>query len=72
MSTPVGVIKKFVKTLMTTDKTGTAAVDEAMKAVGAVRYDVFKSKYGTALTNTPYYQTSGAQTFAEQNCGIPH
>ncbi|MBR4642129.1 MAG: calcium-binding protein [Selenomonadaceae bacterium] len=70
MSTPVGVIKKFVKTLVETKKTGEEAIDEAFKAVGAVRYDVFKSKYGTELRNTPYYQTSGAQTFAEQNCGI--
>ncbi|MBR6888268.1 MAG: hypothetical protein IKN16_07450 [Selenomonadaceae bacterium] len=70
MSTPVGVIKKFVKTLVETKKTGSDAIDEAFKAVGAVRYDVFKSKYGTELRNTLYYQTSGAQTFAEQNCGI--
>ncbi len=70
MSTPVGVIKKFVKTLMETKKAGYDAIDEAFKAVGAVRYDVFQSKYGTELRNTPFYQTSGAQTFAEQNCGI--
>ena len=70
MSTPVGVIKKIVKTLIETKSTGTDAVDAAMKAVGAIRYDVFKSKYETELWETPYYQTSGAQTFAEQNCGI--
>ena len=34
MSTPVGVIRKFVKALVETKKTGTDAVNEALKAVG--------------------------------------
>ncbi len=64
MSTPVGVIKKFVKTLMETKKTGYDAIDEAFKAVGAVRYDVFKQKFAEDTKNYNY------QTFAEQGCGI--
>jgi len=64
MSTPVGVIKKFVKTLMTTKKTGTEAADEAFKAVGAIRYDVFEQKFSSdkdSLSTTD---------FLEQKCGI--
>ena len=64
MSTPIGVIKKFVKTLVETKKTGTDAVDEALKAVGAVRYDVFKSKYNAAQSGL------SNQDFCEQVCGI--
>ncbi|MBQ4403819.1 MAG: hypothetical protein II857_05355 [Selenomonadaceae bacterium] len=47
MSTPVGIIKKFVDTLTKTKKTGTAAADEAFKAVGAKSYSAFKSKFNT-------------------------
>ncbi|MBQ4404015.1 MAG: hypothetical protein II857_06340 [Selenomonadaceae bacterium] len=64
MSTPVGVIKKFVKTLVETKKTGEEAADEAFKAVGAISYDVFREKY----TNASYGVAS--QNFAEQNCGV--
>lgn len=64
MSTPVGVIKKFVKTLVETKKTGEEAADEAFKAVGAVSYDVFKEKYNNAAYGVDY------QNFAEQNCGV--
>ena len=64
MSTPVGVIKKFVKTLVETKKTGKEAADVAFKAVGAVSYDVFKEKYTNAAYGVNY------QNFAEQNCGV--
>ena len=68
MSTQVGVIKKFVKTLIETNKTGTEAIDEAFKAVGAVRYDVFKSKFESDKKSysADYYR----QNFSEQSCGI--
>ena len=64
MSTQVGIIKKFVKTLIETKKTGEEAADEAFKAVGAISYDVFKEKYVNAAYGVDY------QDFAEQNCGV--
>lgn len=68
MSTPVGVIKKFVKTLMTTKKTGSEALDEAFKAVGAIRYDVFKSKFISDRDSATYRYNE--QDFIEQKCDI--
>lgn len=53
---------------MTADKTGTDAVDEAFKAVGAVRYDVFKSKFESDKKS--YQADYYSQKFAEQGCGI--
>jgi len=64
MSTPVGVIKKFVKALINTDKQGTDAVDVAFKAVGAVNYDVFKEKFTSAQSGL------STEDFLEQKCGI--
>ena len=64
MSTPVEVIKKFVKALINTDKQGTDAVDVAFKAVGAVNYDVFKSKFSDAQSGL------STEDFLEQKCGI--
>ncbi len=64
MSTPVGVIKKFVKMLIETKSTGTAAVDEALKAVGAVNYAAFKSTFSDAQSGL------STQDFLEQKCGI--
>ncbi len=68
MSTPVGVIKKFVKTLIETKKTGSDAIDEAFKAVGAVRYDVFEQKFQEDKKS--YQPDYNLQKFAEQGCGI--
>ena len=65
MSTPVGIIKKFVKTLVETNKTGTEATDAAFKAVGAGNYTAFKSEFLSAKKN---YKS--AQDFCEQGCGI--
>ena len=64
MSTPIGVIKKFIKTLVETKSTGTAAVDEAMKAVGAVSCKVFKEKFSSARSSL------GTQDFLEQVCSV--
>ena len=64
MSTSIGIIKKFVKTLMETKNQGTAAADDAFKAVGAVSYDVFNSKYRSARNSYSY------QYFLEQVCGV--
>ena len=64
MSTPVGVIKKFVKALINTDKQGTEAVDEAMKAVGAIRYDVFEQKFSSDESGL------SRKDFLEQVCGV--
>ena len=65
MSTPIGIIRKFVKTLVETDKTATEAADEAFKAVGAGTYSAFKSAFNTARSNYSSYQD-----FLEQVCGI--
>lgn len=65
MSTPVGIIKKFVKTLVETSKTGTEATDAAFKAVGAGNYTAFKSEFTSAKKN---YKST--QDFCEQGCGI--
>lgn len=65
MSTPVGIIKKFVKTLVETSKTGTEATDAAFKAVGAGNYTAFKSEFTSAKKN---YKSN--QDFCEQECGI--
>ena len=64
MSTPVGIIKKFVKTLAETNKTGTAAADAAFKAVGAGNYTAFQSTFNAAKKG---YSN---QDFYEQACGI--
>ncbi|MBE8953605.1 MAG: calcium-binding protein [Quinella sp. 1Q7] len=64
MSTPVGIIKKFVNTLMTTSKQGTEAADAAFKAVGATSYSVFKSKFQSAQSGLI------TKDFLEQKCGI--
>ena len=65
MSTPVGIIKNFVETLMTTKKTGSAAVDEALKSVGAKNLSTLKSKFNSALD-----KASSAKDFLEKNCGV--
>ncbi len=64
MSTPVGVIKKFVKALVDTKKQGTAAADAAFKAVGAGNYTAFRSTFENAQRNL------SKQDFCEQKCGI--
>ena len=64
MSTPVGIIKKFVKTLVETKKTGTDAADEAFKAVGAGNYTAFKAEFKAAKKGY------SSQDFCEQVCGI--
>ena len=67
MSTPVGVIKKFVKTLIETNKTindADKAVNAAFKAVGASSYDSFQEKFSSAQSNL------SAEEFLEQYCGI--
>ncbi|MBR2732935.1 MAG: calcium-binding protein, partial [Selenomonadaceae bacterium] len=64
MSTPVGIIKKFVNTLMTTSKQGTEAADAAFKAVGAVNYEVFESKFQSAQSDL------STEDFLEQKCGV--
>ena len=64
MSTPVGIIKKFVATLTKTKKQGTDAVNEAFKAVGAVSYDTFKGKFSSAQSGL------STKDFLEQKCGI--
>ncbi len=64
MSTPVGVIKKFVKTLVETKKTGTDAADEAFKAVSAGNYTAFKAEFKAAQKGY------SSQDFCEQVCGI--
>ena len=64
MSTPIGLIKKFVKTLMTTKKQGTEAADEAFKAVGATSYRVFREKIYSAQAGYSY------KDFLEQVCGV--
>ena len=66
MSTAVGIIKKFVQTLVETKNVGTAAVDEAFKAVGAVNYEVFMNKFYKVRDNYLY----SFQDFCEQECGI--
>jgi len=65
MSTPVGIIKNFVETLTTTKKTGTAAIDEALKSVGAKNLSTLKSKFNSALD-----EASSAKDFLEKNCGV--
>ncbi len=64
MSTPVGIIKKFVNTLMTTSKQGTEAADAAFKAVGATSYSMLESKFQSAQSGLSY------QDFLEQVCGV--
>ena len=64
MSTPVGVIKKFVQALIDTTSTGEAAANAAFKAVGAVSYDTFKEKFHSAQSGL------STQDFLEQYCGI--
>ena len=64
MSTTIGVIKKFVKTLVETKKTGTDAVNAAFKAVGAGNYAAFQSTFSEAKSGMSY------QDFLEQKCGI--
>ena len=65
MSTPVGVIQKFVQALVETNKTGTAAADEAFKAVGAGNYTALEAEFKSARKNY-----SSTQDFCEQACGI--
>ena len=65
MSTSLGIIKKFVDTLVKTSKSGTEAADEAFKAVGAVNYSTFRNKIYTARQSY-----SSAQDFLEIVCGI--
>ena len=65
MSTPVGIIKKFVKTLAATKKTGTNAVNEAMKAVGAKSFSALESKFESALE-----KYSSEKDFLEKACGV--
>ena len=64
MSTPVGIIKKFVDTLTKTSAQGEAAADEAFKSVGAVSYGIFRQKFNAAKSGL------GTQDFLEQKCGI--
>ena len=64
MSTPVGIIKKFVKTLVETKSTGTDAANAAFKAVGAGNYAAFNSAFSSAKSG---YSN---QDFLEQVCGI--
>ena len=66
MSTPLGVIKKFVNALTTTKKRGTAAVDVALKAVGAESYAALKSEITTAKSDASYQD----KDFLLQKCGI--
>ena len=65
MSTQIGIIKKFVKTLAGTKKTGTAAVNEAMKAVGAGSLSTLETKFETALE-----KYSSEKDFLEKVCGV--
>ena len=65
MATPIGVIKKFVETLVNTNKTGTDAADEAFKALGAGTYNAFKSKFSSDRSSYSTYQD-----FLEQACGV--
>ena len=65
MSTPVGIIKNFVEALTTTSKTGTAAVDVALAAVGAKNYKTLKSKFNSASE-----KYSSAKDFLEKACGV--
>ncbi|MBE8949193.1 MAG: hypothetical protein SR3Q1_01130 [Quinella sp. 3Q1] len=65
MSTPVGIIKKFVDTLTKTKKTGTAAADEAFKAVGAKSYKTLESSFSSAQD-----KYSSIKDFLEQACGV--
>ena len=65
MSTPVGIIKNFVEALTTTSKTGTAAADEALAAVGAKSYKTLKSKFNSASE-----KYSSAKDFLEKACGV--
>ncbi len=65
MSTPVGIIKKFVDALTKTTKTGTEAVDEALKVFGINGgYSVFKQKFQSDLNG------KSDQDFLEQICGV--
>ena len=65
MSTPIGIIKNFVEALATTSKTGTAAADEALAAVGAKSYKTLKSKFNSASE-----KYSSAKDFLEKACGV--
>ena len=64
MSTSLGIIKKFVDTLVKSKKKGTEAANEAFKAVGAVSYSTFKNKFRNAQSGY------SDQNFLEQVCGI--
>ena len=64
MSTPVGIIKKFVQALAATKNTGTTALNEAFKAVGATSSSAFLSKFRSAQSGLSY------QDFLEQKCGV--
>ena len=65
MSTPIGIIQRFVEALTTTSKTGTAAADEALAAVGAKNYKTLKSKFNSASE-----KYSSAKDFLEKACGV--
>lgn len=64
MSTPIGIIHNFVEALTTTSKTGTAAVDEALKAVGAKNYLTFKANFVSAQSGL------STEQFLKKYCGI--
>lgn len=64
MSMPVEIIQRFVKTLTETKNQGTAAVNEAFKAVGAGNYDTFAAQFKANQINM------SSKDFLEQYCGI--
>ena len=66
MATPLGVIKKFVKTLVETKSTGTAAVNAALKAVGAGTYSAFKTEIANARSDHSYQD----KDFLKDKCDI--
>ncbi len=65
MSTPVGIIKKLVDSLTKTTKTGTEAVDEALKNFGiSGGYSAFLREFEGAKSDL------SQQDFLEQKCGV--
>ena len=66
MSTPVGIIKRFVEVLTTTSNTGETAVDDALKQFGINSYSAFKQTFSDAYNNSGLSD----QDFLEQVCGV--
>ncbi len=74
MSTPVGIIKKFVKTLVETKKTGEEAVNEALAAVGVHGEYNDYGEYGSYYRFRQEFEDAQSnysnQDFLEQVCGV--